>query len=125
VRSGRWQTTIALPRVKDLWNRLVTGGLTPRRRFGHALRVTVTALGSAGNIDTNGQVTVTFSTTDPDSGVVWPADDTFALLVGGDNGVHPFSGGATLVTADDQTLTVTDTVSGITGGVTVTVGARP
>ncbi len=87
--------------------------------------ILVTALDLYGNIDTNYQGTVTFSTTDPDSGVVLPADYTFTTGVGGDNGVHTFSGGVMLVTAGDQTLTSTDTVNGITGSATVTVGPGP
>ncbi len=65
---------------------------------------------------------MTFTTTDPDSGVVLPADYTFTTGVGGDNGVHTFSGGVTLITVGDQTVMATDTVSGITGSATVTVG---
>ena len=38
---------------------------------------------------------------------------------------HTFPGGVTLVTVGDQTLTSTDTVSGITGSATVTVGPGP
>jgi hypothetical protein len=41
---------------------------------------------------------------------------------GGDNGVHTFSGGVTLITAGDQSLTVTDPMSGLSGIITVTVG---
>jgi hypothetical protein len=55
--------------------------------------MTITALDSYGNIDTAYQGTVTFSTTDPDSGVVLPADYTFTTGDGGDNGRHTFSGG--------------------------------
>jgi hypothetical protein len=87
--------------------------------------LTITALDPYGNIDTNYQGTVTFSTTDPDSGVVLPADYTFTTGVGGDNGVHTFSGGVTLVTVGAQTLTVTDTVSGIAGSATIPVGPGP
>jgi hypothetical protein len=87
--------------------------------------MTVTALDLSGNIDTNYQGTVSFSTTDPDSGVVLPADYTFTTGNGGDNGVHSFSGGVTLVTVGDQTLTLTDTVSGIAGSATITVGPGP
>src|SRR5262249_40747371 len=83
--------------------------------------ITVTALDPSGNVDTSYQGTVTFSTTDPDSGVVLPGDYTFTTGTGGDNGVHTFSGGVTLGTVGDQTLTVTDTVSGITGSATITV----
>ena len=85
----------------------------------------MTALDPSGNIDTSYQGTVTFSTTDPDSGVVLPAEYTFTTGDGGDSGVHAFLGGVTLVTVGDQTLTVTDTVSGITGTTTVTVNDRP
>jgi len=56
---------------------------------------------------------------------VLPADYTFTTGVGGDNGVHTFSGGVTLVTVGDQTLTVTDKVSGIAGSATITVGPGP
>jgi hypothetical protein len=87
--------------------------------------LTVTALDLYGNLDTTYQGTVTFSTTDPDSGVVLPADYTFTTGVGGDNGVHTFSGGLTLVTVGAQTLTATDTVSGIAGSATITVGPGP
>jgi hypothetical protein len=92
---------------------------------GTAFDITVTALDANGNIDTGYQGTVTFSTTDPDSGVALPADYTFTTGVGGDNGVHTFSGGVTLVTVGDQALTVTDTVSGIAGSATITVGPGP
>jgi hypothetical protein len=54
-----------------------------------------------------------------------PADYTFTTGAGGDNGVHTFSGGVTLVTLGDQTLTVTDNVSSITGSLTITVGPGP
>jgi sugar lactone lactonase YvrE len=87
--------------------------------------LTITALDPYGNLDTNYQGTVTFSTTDSDTGVVVPADYTFTTGVGGDNGVHTFSGGVTLVTAGAQTLTVTDTVSGIAGSATIPVGPGP
>jgi streptogramin lyase len=87
--------------------------------------VTVTALDPYGNIDTNYQGTVTFSTTDSDSSVVLPADYMFTTGVGGDNGVHTFPGGATLATVGDQTLTATDTASGITRSFTITVGPGP
>jgi hypothetical protein len=87
--------------------------------------VTVTALDSAGKIDTNYQGTVSFSSTDTDSGAVLPADYTFTTGDGGDNGVHTFPGGFTLVTVGTQALTVTDTASGITGGLTITVGPGP
>jgi streptogramin lyase len=107
----------------------------PRSRFlitaastavaGMPFDVTVMALDPMGNVDANYQGMVTFSTTDPDSGVVLPADYTFTTGVGGDNGVHTFSGEVTLVTVGDQTLTLTDTVSGIAGSTTITVSSGP
>jgi hypothetical protein len=92
---------------------------------GTAFDVTITALDPHGNIDTAYQGTVTFSTTDPDSGVALPAAYTFTTGVGGDNGIHTFPGGATLLTAGGQPLTVSDTASGITGSVTIAVGPAP
>jgi hypothetical protein len=53
---------------------------------------------------------VTFSSTDPDSGVALPADYTFTTGVGGDFGAHTFFGAVTLVTLGDQTLTVADVI---------------
>jgi hypothetical protein len=107
----------------------------PRNRFlitaassvvsGTPFDVTVTALDASGNVDTTYQGTVTLSTTDPDPGVVLPADYTFTTGEVGDNGVHTFPGGVTLVTAGDQTLTVTDPGSGISGSATITVGPGP
>jgi sugar lactone lactonase YvrE len=84
--------------------------------------IMITALGPNGNIDTNYQGTVTFSTTNPDSGVVLPTDYTFTSGDGGDKGTHTFTGGVTLATSGNHTLIATDTVSGITGRVSITVG---
>jgi hypothetical protein len=63
---------------------------------------------------------VHFSTSDTDAGVLLTADYTFQAS---DQGVHIFAGGVTLVTLGDQTLTATDTTSGITGSATVTVNS--
>jgi hypothetical protein len=49
--------------------------------------------------------TVTFTTSDTAAGVVLPANYTFTAT---DAGVHTFTGGATLVTAGGQTITVRD-----------------
>jgi hypothetical protein len=97
----------------------------PTAVSGMPFDVTVTAVDSYGNIDTNYQGMVIFSSTDPNSGVVLPSDYTFTTGDGGDNGVHTFSGGVMLVTLGDQTFTVTDTASGITGSATITVGPGP
>jgi hypothetical protein len=80
--------------------------------------VTVVAVDSYGNTDTHDQGTVTFTTSDTDPGVVLPPDYTFQP---GDAGTATFPGGVTLITPGDQTLTVTDTASGITGSAIVTV----
>jgi len=85
---------------------------------GIAFDVTVTAQDPYGNTDTNYTGTVTFSSSDPDPSVVLPPDYPFTAS---DGGTHAFSGGFTLVTAGDQLITATDTVSGITGNATVTV----
>jgi hypothetical protein len=97
----------------------------PTAVSGTPFDITVTALDPSGNIDTNYQGTVTFSTTDAAPGVMLPADYTFTTGDGGDNGVHTFPSGVTLITVGHQTLTSTDTVSGITGSATVTVGPGP
>jgi hypothetical protein len=80
--------------------------------------LTLNAVDPYGNTDVNYQGTVTFSTSDTDPGIVLPADYTFTAA---DAGVHTFSGGVSLITPGDQTLTVSDTASGITRSVTVTV----
>jgi hypothetical protein len=85
---------------------------------GTAFDLTITAADPYGTIDMNYQGTVTFSTSDADPGSVLPADYTFT---GDDRGVHTFSGGVTLSTPGDQTITVTDTGSGITRTVTVSI----
>jgi hypothetical protein len=85
--------------------------------------VTVAALDSSGNLDPTYQATVTFSTTDPGPGVVMPADYKFTVGDGGDNGVHTFPAEFTLITPGEQTVTVTDTVSGITSSIVVTVSS--
>jgi hypothetical protein len=67
--------------------------------------------------------TVTFSTSDPDPGVVLPADYTFTLA---DGGGHTFTdtglGETTLWTHGHQTINVTDTADGsVMGSVTIKV----
>jgi hypothetical protein len=99
--------------------------VAPTAVSGTPFDVTVTALDSSGNVDTNYQGTVTFSTTDRDSGVVLPADYTFTIGDGGDNGVHTFPAGFTLVSVGDQTITATDKASGVTSSASITVSAGP
>jgi hypothetical protein len=84
--------------------------------------VTVTAVDPYGNTDTNYAGTITWTSTDPDPGVVLPADYMFQPS---DQGQVTVPGGVTLITLGNQTLTVTDTVSGITGSAVVTVTTAP
>jgi hypothetical protein len=80
---------------------------------GTAFSVTVTAQDAFNNTASSYLGTIHFTKTDTGSGSAVPADYTF---VAGDNGVHTFTGGVTLVTAGNQTLTATDTLtSGVTG----------
>ncbi len=88
---------------------------------GGPFSVTVTAQDAFNNTATGYLGTVHFTTTDSGSGAAVPADYTF---VAGDNGVHTFTNGVTLVTAGSQSVTATDTVtSSITGSATITVSA--
>jgi large repetitive protein len=62
--------------------------------------------------------TVTFSVTDPDPAVVVQPDYTFTA---GDQGMHTFTGGFTLITPGAWTLTVADLANGLSIDVTLTV----
>src|SRR5207253_2816967 len=80
---------------------------------GSPFSVSVTGRDAFNNTATGYRGTVHFTTTDSGNGVAVPADYTFTA---GDNGVHTFTNGVTLVTAGNQTVTATDTVTGsITG----------
>jgi hypothetical protein len=79
----------------------------------------VTAVDPFGQVAVGYTGTVTFTSSDTDSGVVLPVDYTFTSA---DAGMVTFPGGATLITDGHQTITATDTVDGtITGTATVTV----
>jgi hypothetical protein len=80
--------------------------------------VTVTVVDAYGNAVPTYQGTVTFRSTDPDPGVILPADYLFQAS---DSGSHTFPARVTLLTPGDETLTVTDWDSGLTGWVTLTV----
>jgi hypothetical protein len=62
--------------------------------------------------------TATFTSTDPDPRVVLPPAHTFQVS---DGGVVTFPAGVTLFTTGDQTLTVTDLGSGISGSTVVSL----
>lgn len=87
---------------------------------GTAFNVTVTALDALNNIATGYRGTAHF--TSSDGAATLPADYTFTA---GDNGVHSFTGGATLRTAGSRTITATDTVTASITGVSgaINVGA--
>jgi hypothetical protein len=79
--------------------------------------VTVKAVDPFGQTAIGYTGTVHFSSTDGQA--VLPGDYTFTA---GDNGAHTFSGGATLETTGDQSITVSDTVvDPLTGSLLITV----
>jgi hypothetical protein len=77
----------------------------PATVAGSPFDVTVAALDPYGNADPTYTSTVTFTSTDPASGSVLPADYTF---VAADKGTRTFSRGVTLLSAAARTITVTD-----------------
>jgi hypothetical protein len=89
---------------------------------GVAFTVRLSAMDPYGNVDTNYTGTTTWTSSDTDPGVVLPADYTFQA---NDNGTHTFTAAATLITPGAQTLTATDTASGVTSRVIVTVAPVP
>jgi hypothetical protein len=98
-----------------------------RVQAGVPFDMAVTAVDPFGQLAVGYIGTVTFSTSDPDTGVVLPADYTFTLDNGG---VHTFAdtglGETTLLTHGHQTITATDSADGsITGAVTVRVRRTP
>jgi hypothetical protein len=80
--------------------------------------VTVKAVDVFGQVAYGYTGTVTFSTSDRDPNVVLPANYTFTAS---DQGSHTFSGGFTLMTSGNQTLTATDAAGGFSGSSVVTV----
>jgi hypothetical protein len=90
---------------------------------GVPFELTVTAMDPFGQVAVGYAGTVTFTTSDPDPGVILPADYTFTA---GDAGVHTFRdtglGETTLFTHGYQSIIATDTVdSSILGQATVKV----
>jgi hypothetical protein len=85
---------------------------------GAAFDVTILAVDPYGNIDTHYAGTVTFTTSDTDPAVVLPVDYVFSAA---DGGTHTFSGGFTLVTPGDQTLTAADLDGGFSASLTLPV----
>jgi hypothetical protein len=97
---------------------LAISGLPSSTTAGAPVQFTVRAVDSSGNVVLGYTGTVHFTSTDAAAGL--PADYTFTAA---DNGIHTFN--VTFKTAGAQTLTVTDTMSGIAGrqGITVNPAA--
>jgi hypothetical protein len=89
---------------------------------GTALSVTVTALDQFNNTATGYRGTVHFTKSDSGAGSSLPADYPF---VAGDSGVHTFTNGVTLVTAGNQTITATDTLTSSITGTSNTITISP
>jgi hypothetical protein len=85
---------------------------------GDPFDLTVAVYDAFGQLAVGYTGTVTISTTDPDPGVVLPADYTFTPA---DGGSHTFSAGCTLITPGEQTLTVTDRDAGFSASLTLSV----
>jgi hypothetical protein len=80
---------------------------------GTPFSITVTAQDPFNNTASGYRGTVHFTKSDNGAGSTVPANYTF---LAGDNGIHAFTNGVTFVTAGNQTITATDTVtSSITG----------
>jgi len=79
---------------------------------GTPFSITLTALDSNNNTATGYLGTVAFFSSDTGGGVVLPANYTF---VSGDQGVHTFTSGVTLVSAFGETVSAFDTVTTING----------
>jgi hypothetical protein len=81
---------------------------------------TVTAYDAYNNIKTDYTGTAHFTSTDTATNVVLPSDYTFTAS---DNGAHTFTNGLTLITANTQTITVTDGSTSATASLTVTANS--
>ena len=78
----------------------------------------MTAQDASGNTASTYTGKVHFTSSDTSTSIALPADYTFVTA---DHGVHTFSNGVTLVTAGNQTVTATDTVTGSITGTSGTI----
>jgi hypothetical protein len=97
---------------------LVVTDLPASVTAGAPATITVTAYDAYGNVATGYTGTTNFSSTD--GGATLPGNYTFTA---GDNGTHTFPAGVTLVTAGNQSVTVSDSMLTATAVVTVTPAA--
>ena len=101
-------------------NTLTVAGITDPVVAGTASNVVITALDEFGNVATLYTGTIAFTSTDAQA--VLPANYTF---VAGDSGTKTFTGGVTLKTVGEQTVTATDTVTGSITGAQTAITVTP
>ncbi len=116
TNSGISGTQSGIVVVQAVASKLIISGYAPTTTAGQSQTFTVTAEDSNGNVATDYNGTIAFTSSDgqisPGDGL--PLDYTFTTGPGGDDGVHTFT--ATLKTAGPQSITATDTqIPGITG----------
>ena len=99
---------------------LTVTGLTSPVTAGTASNVTVTAYDAYGNVATGYTGIAHFTSTD--GAALLPSNYTF---VGGDNGAHTFTNGATLKTVGSKTVTATDTITGSITGTSSSITVNP
>jgi hypothetical protein len=125
--AGTWDVTVTDTAGGQNGAALVNVQAAPAMQFqvapdgpvtsGQAFGLSVVAQDPYGNTDTNYGGTITFSTTDPDPGVVLPPPYSFHPS---DQGQVYLPGSTTLITPGNQTIFVTDN-NGYSGNTTVTV----
>jgi hypothetical protein len=109
VNIGAYQASASLFQITSVPAQVITG--VP-------FDLTVTAVDEFGQVAIGYTGTINISSTDTDPQATPPFSYTFTL---GDNGMHTFPGGVTLITEGTQTITATDQSSGVTGSASTTV----
>jgi hypothetical protein len=119
--SGNWGTWWGKIAVAPVLASQLQVTAPAAANVGIPFSITVTAQDSGNNTVGGYRGTVHF--TSSDAGATLPADYTFTA---GDNGVHTFNNGVSLLALGSVTITATDTVNGsITGSASVTVSPGP
>ncbi|HEY7314259.1 MAG TPA: Ig-like domain-containing protein [Gemmataceae bacterium] len=111
LRNGEGAVLI---KASSVATSFVISGASSSTTAGAPMQFTVSAVDSSGNVVPGYSGTVHFTGTDPAAGL--PGDYTFTAA---DNGVHTFN--VTFKTAGAQTLTLSDTMTGITGTQSIAV----